>query len=446
VFAGGFSLEAAESVCTGAEVGEADILDLLDGLVRKSLVQVDRSGPAVRYSMLETFRQFGEEQLKTMGESEAARDRHAQYFATDSRVNFDLWRSPRQIEAYRWLDREMGNLRAAFRWAVDRGDIETAGNLASNLGDMGLFQLRDEVRHWAAEIADAARSVRHRRLPMILTWVASTEWSTDFRLDTAMNHAWEALELSENPDFDSFIWAHADQAFIAALQGNFDLCVERAHAGANHPVDAQDRLCTALRGYFLALAGRHDEAMRMVDADVAAAEATGVLYSMAIAYYSKGRAFAEADPLAAIVAYEHAISIARESDNRLWEQLVIADMAALQARAGNPTTALTTFRQMLDVWQRTPDALGIVHGIGGLIILFERIGRAVDAVTLHSALMHYLPSLRMQGELSDAVERAKTALGDVAFNEAARRGTGMEFRDMTEFARTEIELALATLG
>ena len=119
-----------------------------------------------------------------------------------------------------------------------------------------------------------------------------------------MDYAREALELSTNPDFDSFIWAHADQAFIAALQGNFDLCAERAHAGANHPVDAQqDRLLTALRGYFLALAGQHDVAMRMVDADVAAAEATGIPYSMAIAYYSKGRAFAGAEPTTAIAAY-----------------------------------------------------------------------------------------------------------------------------------------------
>ena len=447
VFAGGFSLEAAEHVCAGVEACESDILDLLDGLVRKSLVSVDRSGDVVRYSLLETIRQFGEEQLTAMHESEAARSRHAQYFAADSRVNFELWRSPRQIEAYRWLDREMGNLRAAFRWAVDRGDIETAGNLASNLGDIGLFQLRDEVKLWAAEIVDAARSVRHRRLPMILTWVASAEWTTERRLDTAISYAQEALDLSEKPEFDSFIWAHADQAFIAALQGNFDLCAERAHAGADHPVDGQqDRLLTALRGYFLALAGRHDVAMRMVDADVAAAEATGIPYSMAVAYYSKGRAFANADPPTAIAAYEHAISIARESDNRFWEQLVVADMAALQARAGNPTTALTTFRRMLDVWQGSPDAIGLSHGIGGLIILFERLGRAVDAVTLHAALMHFLPSLRMLEELPNTIERARIALGEVAFNKALRRGTAMEFRDMTEFARTEIELALAALG
>jgi predicted ATPase/class 3 adenylate cyclase len=446
VFAGGFSLEAAEHVCTGAEAGLADILDLLDGLVRKSLVSVDRSGEVARYSLLETIRQFGEEQLAMTQEIEAVRRCHAEYFAADSRMNFDLWRSPRQIEAYRWLDREMGNLRAAFRWAVDRGDIETAGNLASNLGDIGAFQLREEVKFWAAEIVDAARRVRHRRLPMILTWVASAEWGFALRLDTAMSITREALELSEQPDFDSFVWAHADQAFIAALQGNFDLCAERAHAGANHPLDAQDRLCTALRGYFLALAGQHDVAMRMVDADLAAAEATHIPYSIAAAWYSKGRAFAEADPPIAIAAYERAISIARESGNRLWEQMVVADMAALQARAGKPATALTTFRQMLDLWQGEANAPGIAHGIGGLIILFERLGRAVDAVTLHAALMHYLPSLRMLEELPGAIERAKAALDDAAFDAAARRGAAMAFRDMTEFARTEIGLALTALG
>ena len=444
VFVGGFSLEAAESVCAGGEIDDADILDLLDGLVRKSLVAVDRSTEVARYSLLETMRQFGETELAAMGESEAARNHHAQYFAQDARANFEIWRSPRQIEAYRWLDREMGNLRAAFRWSVDRGDIETACNIAANLGDMGLFQLRDEVKLWAAEIVDAARGIQHRRLPMILTWVASAEWYNELRFDTAMQYAEEALELSEHPDFDSFIWAHADQAFIAALQGNFDLSVERAHAGAAHPVDRQDRLCTALRGYFLSMAGRHDVAMRIVGADVAAAEATGVPFSMAIAYYSKGRAFANADPPAAIAAYERAIAIAHESGNLWWEQLVVADMAELQARTGSPAAALCMFRHMLDLWQGSPDAMGASQGIGGLIILFERLGLAAQAVTLHAALMHYLPSLRMLEELPTAIERARTALGDA--DEAVQRGAAMESPDMTEFARAEIAQALSTVS
>jgi tetratricopeptide (TPR) repeat protein len=281
---------------------------------------------------------------------------------------------------------------------------------------------------------------------MILTWVASAEWNTLGHLDTAMRYAQEALDASEDPEFDSFVWAHADQAFIAALQGNFNLSAERARAGAAHPVDRQDRLCLSLLGYFLAMAGRHDEAMHTVDAAVAAADATGIPYSMAVAQYSKAHAFARADPQVAIAAYERAIKIASSSGNRFWEILAVSDMAALQARAGNPTTALSMFRQMLDAWRGLPDAIVVSHGIGGLIVLFERLGHAAPAVTLHAALMRYLPSLRMLEELPEAIERARTALGDAAFGEATRRGTVMELRDMTDFARTEIAHALTTVS
>lgn len=122
VFAGGFALEAAECICAGIETEVADIIDLLDSLVRKSLVTVDRAANSVRYGLLETIRQFGEEQLAAMSETDAVRDRHARIYAAESRRNFDVWRSPRGAEAYRWLDREMDNLRAAFRWTADLGD------------------------------------------------------------------------------------------------------------------------------------------------------------------------------------------------------------------------------------------------------------------------------------------------------------------------------------
>lgn len=88
----------------------------------------------------------------------------------------------------------------------------------------------------------------------------------------------------------------------------------------------------------------------------------------------------------------------------------------------------------------------MAHGVGGLIILFERLGLAAQAVTLHAALMHYLPSLRMLEELPAAIERAKTALGDAAFDAAAQRGAVMESGEMTGFAHTEITHALTIFG
>src|SRR5205823_1856758 len=111
--------------------------------------------------LLETIRQFGEEQLTGMGEGEAVRARHAQFYADESDAQFRIWRSPRERDAYEWLDRVLENLRAAFRWAVDNAQVDLAARIASNVGDIGRFRLREEAASWANEIVDAARQISH---------------------------------------------------------------------------------------------------------------------------------------------------------------------------------------------------------------------------------------------------------------------------------------------
>jgi len=87
----------------------------------------------------------------------ATRRAHARFVADDSDARFALWRSPRQREAHQWLDREMGNLRIAFRWAMEHADVDVAARIASNIGDMARYRLRDEPSGWAAEVVDAIR-------------------------------------------------------------------------------------------------------------------------------------------------------------------------------------------------------------------------------------------------------------------------------------------------
>jgi hypothetical protein len=69
--------------------------------------------------MLETIRQFAEEQLVTAGEADEPGSAHARYFAHREADVFELWDGPRQREAYTWFDVELANLRKAFRWAAD---------------------------------------------------------------------------------------------------------------------------------------------------------------------------------------------------------------------------------------------------------------------------------------------------------------------------------------
>ncbi len=131
VFSGGFDVQSA---CAVAGFGGDDdyvILDHLDALVRKSLLVTDRSTGRARFSMLETIRQFAEEQLAARGEAVDARMAHARHFAGREADVLALWDSPRQGEAYAWFATELANLRTAFRWAAEHGDLDTAAPIAT---------------------------------------------------------------------------------------------------------------------------------------------------------------------------------------------------------------------------------------------------------------------------------------------------------------------------
>src|SRR5712672_2367556 len=100
VFAGGFDLESACAVAGSDDADEYAVLDLLDALVRKSLLVADRSAGRTRFSMLETIRQFAEEQLIAGGVAADTRAAHARYFAGREADVLAVWDSPRQRESY----------------------------------------------------------------------------------------------------------------------------------------------------------------------------------------------------------------------------------------------------------------------------------------------------------------------------------------------------------
>jgi non-specific serine/threonine protein kinase len=133
VFAGGWTLEAAESVCAGDVVVEGEILDLLSALVNKSLVQAEGADSHHRYWLLETLRQYTLERLEAMGEEAAVQDLHLAYFLALAEEAEPQLRGPAQGC---WLDRlevEHDNLRLALGWALERhaedGGLRLAGAL-----------------------------------------------------------------------------------------------------------------------------------------------------------------------------------------------------------------------------------------------------------------------------------------------------------------------------
>ena len=135
VFRGGWTLDAAERVATGPDLAPAAVLDLLDRLVRQSLVATDRTGGRSRYRMLETLRQYAADKLDAAGERDALSSAHAQYFLTIGEQAETGLRGTEQAEWRTTLAEEHANVRAALTWfTTTDGQAEGALRLAGSLG------------------------------------------------------------------------------------------------------------------------------------------------------------------------------------------------------------------------------------------------------------------------------------------------------------------------
>jgi predicted ATPase/DNA-binding SARP family transcriptional activator/DNA-binding CsgD family transcriptional regulator len=121
VFAGGFSLEAAEALGSDEGVGEGEVLDPLSRLVEKSLVTLEegQQDETIRYTMLEPVRQYARQKLKESGQDDAAQEHHADYFLALAEEAESELSGPNQETWLKRLEREHANLRAALAWALD---------------------------------------------------------------------------------------------------------------------------------------------------------------------------------------------------------------------------------------------------------------------------------------------------------------------------------------
>jgi predicted ATPase/class 3 adenylate cyclase/DNA-binding CsgD family transcriptional regulator len=118
VFAGGFTLEAAEEVCAGEGIAPDRLLDLLASLVDQSLVIAEERDAGVRYRLLETVRQYGLERLAETGEEDALRGRHRDFFLALAERAAPHLETGRQREWLQLLDPEAANLAAAIEYAL----------------------------------------------------------------------------------------------------------------------------------------------------------------------------------------------------------------------------------------------------------------------------------------------------------------------------------------
>jgi predicted ATPase/DNA-binding XRE family transcriptional regulator len=149
IFAGGCALESAIAVCADEGEDQHEVFDVLSSLVDKSLIVADVQGPAPRYRMLETFRQYAREKLIEHGELDAARRRHA---AVHLKLAEDTERLLRDVPDRAWNARarlELDNWRAAIEWAFSaRGDVALGQSLVASLRMIWASFATAEGRRW----------------------------------------------------------------------------------------------------------------------------------------------------------------------------------------------------------------------------------------------------------------------------------------------------------
>ncbi len=195
VFNGGWSLDAAETVCTFDDL-EIDVLDGLGSLLDKSLLrQEDSTGldGEPRFFMLETIREYALDKLTEFGEAEATNLRHAQYFLSFAQTNQKELTGPQELAALKRLELEHDNFRAALNWAITSGSHPLSPSIALQL--VGAL--------WRFWVKNSYLSEGRRWLETALTKVADPELATERArvLTGAGNLAWVQGDYEQATDW-----------------------------------------------------------------------------------------------------------------------------------------------------------------------------------------------------------------------------------------------------
>jgi len=225
VFRGDANLEAVEAICSGGDVEEAEVLDLLSELVDQSLVQVGERDGQCRYRMLESVREFAIEKLGSAGPGVCAR--HASYFAGIARLAAEAVRSSTSDSILPELASEALNVQEAAEWALTTGAAQTAHECCAGLWRYLRKQGRvEEARRLAERVLAAGTDCEDKTRAEVLRAAGTLAFERG-DLDAAGARWEEALPVSEDAgDQWGATSALGNLANLAAVKGDHDRAEE----------------------------------------------------------------------------------------------------------------------------------------------------------------------------------------------------------------------------
>ncbi|MFC7614113.1 LuxR C-terminal-related transcriptional regulator [Actinokineospora soli] len=206
VFAGGFDLAAAEQVCGGNGVDPADVLDVLDGLIDKSILTRAESDGEVRFGMLEALREYGQDVLEAAGDRLRVARLHRDWCYALTLDFLSRWIGPDQVALVARLRREHANLRVALEFCFAEGEPRIAVHMISCLDVY--WPIRggfNEARFWAERALAALPADAPERLPAMLLQCLCVVYQGEVALVRAQLAAHEDLRAAvANPVFDGY--------------------------------------------------------------------------------------------------------------------------------------------------------------------------------------------------------------------------------------------------
>lgn len=382
VFAGGFTLEAAEAVGPGGGIEAGDILNLLSLLVEKSLVVAEALGEgSVRYRMLEPVRQYAGERL-VGGEREAARRRHAGWclaFVEEAEAGL------RGSEQEAWVGRtkrENANVRAALAWTLE-AEPATALRMAAM---MGYFWYR------YGSIAEG-----HRQLEAVLARTEGFETSTRARV----------LRLAGVLAEESGFYGRARELHERGL-ALYRRLGEKGGVAAS---------LTSLGALSFAV-GDLDRAVALTRASLDLKRELGDERGLMSSRNNLGEMLQAAGDLAGAQAlFEENLESDRRLDDEWGSGVSLLNLGTLAVEQGDPDRAEGLLLEALRTLRRFGDEDAVAECLDSLAAAAGASGRSLRAATLFGAAEAARERL---GTPLRPVERARYG----RFVAASRRGTG----------------------
>jgi predicted ATPase/DNA-binding CsgD family transcriptional regulator len=414
VFAGGWTLEAAEHVGTGEPVEAGEVLELLTALVEKSLVVAEGSGAGeLRYRMLEPVRQYALERLEEGGRTEEARRRHAAFFVSLAEEARPKLRAAPQVEWLERLEKENANLRGALSWALSANDAPTAAGLGWGMWPFWWIRNRpNEGWRWMKQILRRKDALA---LPLRIQAIVAAEAMAYGQGDAeaVARYAGELMGLSREVGGSAFAesFAHGGLGLVATLQGDFERATRHLEEGLPLFREAgEDGLAAQSHtwlGTVLLLRDDHEGARRRFEEGLALGRGIGDRLSVCYALFNLAQlALATSDYDAAFRRLAEGIAPSEE----------LGDL-------GNVAYIL--------------EGLGVVAGARGSALRAARLLGASEGLISAIGLRGHT-SYRPDRALYERIEaEARARLDEAAFEAAKEAGRAMSPGRAVEYALEE---------